>query len=43
MGMGMRGRTLVSWGAKARLTGYMDRSRKICTAFSPSLFEVRIA
>ena len=32
-------RTLVSWGAKARLTGYMDRNRKICTAFSPSLFE----
>ena len=36
---GLAGRTLRVWGPKARLTGYFDRSRKICTAYCPSLFE----
>ena len=33
------GRTLASWGAKARITGYFNRQHKICTVFSPSLYE----
>ena len=33
------GRTLRCWGSKARITGHLDRTHKICTAYSPSFFE----
>ena len=36
-----RDMTLRCWGSKARITGYLDRTHKICTAYSPSFFEAQ--